>query len=164
MNSNKQSYSTYFMLLVFVAIPLIVGFTAGLSTIPAIKGWYQTINKPPFNPPNWIFGPVWTFLYVLMGVGSWMIWLKRKTMGKEVKVALGIYFVSLVLNFFWSILFFKFENPTLAIVDIVLLWACIVLLITKWNKIKQTAAWLQIPYLLWVSFATALNAAILYLN
>lgn len=164
MNSSKPSYIDYFILLAFIAVPLIVGFTASLSTIPAIQGWYQTINKPSFNPPNWIFGPVWTFLYVLMGIGSWMIWLKRNKLRNQVPTALIIYFITLVLNFLWSILFFKFENPTLAVVNIALLWASIVWLITKWKPINRTAAYIQIPYLLWVSFATILNAAIVYLN
>jgi tryptophan-rich sensory protein len=162
MNSNKRPISDYLLLVLFIAIPLIIGYTASLSTIPAIKGWYQTINKPSFNPPNWIFGPVWTFLYVLMGIGSWMIWLKRKT--SHVSVALAIYFVSLVFNFMWSILFFKLQSPQMAIVDISILLGIIILMIVKWRKINPTAAYIQIPYLLWVSFATVLNAAIVHLN
>jgi len=141
----------------------LVGVAATPFTLSAIPTWYQYLNKPFFSPPNWVFGPVWTILYFLMGVAAYMVWIKdlRK---KQVKIALSFFLTQLVFNFFWSILFFGLHSPILGLIDIVILWILIFIAITKFHKISQTAAYLMIPYLLWVSFASLLNLSIVLLN
>jgi tryptophan-rich sensory protein len=147
----------------FIALPLIIGFTAGIATASGIGSWYSGLTKPWFNPPNYLFGPVWTILYTLMGIGSWMIWKSNAAQTAKNR-ALMIYGLSLTLNFVWSFLFFYFNQPLWALIEIAALWLLIVWMIKTWFPIKRTAALIQIPYLLWVSFATILNAAIVYLN
>ncbi|CAN5307395.1 tryptophan-rich sensory protein [soil metagenome] len=142
---------------------LILGGLSGISTTSAITGWYTTLIKPAFNPPNWIFGPAWTLLYILMGISFALIWNKGWEK-KEVKNALGIFIIQLVLNLIWSVLFFAMQNPAIAFIDIIILWMLIFLTIKKFFPINKIAAYLLIPYLLWVSFATLLNASIWYLN
>ena len=140
-----------------------VGLAATPFTISAIPTWYQTLQKPTFSPPNWIFGPVWTILYFLMGVAAYLIWIK----GLEkmaVKTALKFFLVQLLFNFLWSILFFGLHSPILALIDILILWILIVITVIKFYKISKTASYLLIPYLLWVSFATILNLSIVLLN
>lgn len=141
----------------------LVGIAATPFTISAIPGWYQTLNKPPFSPPNWIFGPVWTILYFLMGVAAYLIWIKGLE-EKAVKKALIFFIAQLVFNFFWSILFFGFHSPILGLINILILWVLILITIIKFYKISKTASYLLIPYLLWVSFATILNLSIVLLN
>lgn len=123
----------------------------------AIENWYAYLNKPFFNPPNWIFGPVWTTLYILMGISAYLVWKKRK----------GIpfwFWIQLVLNALWSILFFGLQSPILAFVGVIFLWLSIFLTITSFYRIHKTAAYLLVPYLLWVTFASLLNASIALLN
>jgi tryptophan-rich sensory protein len=142
---------------------LVVGSLSGLLTADAIGTWYVGINKPSFNPPNWIFGPVWTVLYILMGIAAGLVW----TSGAEPAAkrrALGIYLVQLVLNFGWSLIFFGLRSPVWAFVEIILLWAAIVWCMRSFGSIHRTAMLLLVPYLLWVSFATVLNGAIAALN
>ncbi len=150
-------------IIISVIICLTIGFVSGMSTTDAISNWYVNINKPSFNPPNWIFGPVWSILYTMMGVAAGLIWhegLERK----EVKFALGIFAVQIVLNALWSTLFFGMENPQLAFFEILLLLVMIIFTIVKFRQIKPIAGSLLIPYLLWVSFATILNFSIWQLN
>ena len=142
---------------------LILGGLSGISTTSAITGWYSTLIKPPFNPPNWVFGPAWTLLYILMGISFALIWNKGIEK-KEIKNALGIFVFQLILNLVWSLLFFSMQNPAIAFIDIVILWLAIILTIKKFLPINRTAAYLLIPYLLWVSFASLLNVSIWYLN
>lgn len=150
-----------------VAISIIIAEFAGIIgsvfTIQSVNTWYLTLNKPTLNPPSWIFGPVWTTLYVLMGVSAYLVW-KRGIKRADVKIALSIYAFQLLLNTLWSIVFFAFENPGLALVNIVVLWLAIVATIYTFSKISKTAAWLLAPYLAWVSFASYLNYAIWSLN
>lgn len=161
MSSSKANKA--FALIGFIALPLIIGFTAGIATASGIGSWYSGLTKPWFNPPSYLFGPVWTALYTLMGIGSWMIW--KSNAAKTAKNrALLIYGLSLMLNFVWSFLFFYFNQPLWALIEIAALWLVIVWLIKTWLPIKRTAALIQVPYLLWVSFATILNAALVYLN
>ncbi len=155
-------YKKSLALLLAVAIPLTVGGIAAYFTVTGIDSWYSTLNKPWFNPPNWIFGPVWTTLYVIMGYSSWRIW--QLPPSPQRNKALAIYWIQLFFNFWWSILFFHFENIGLALAEILILWVCIVLMIIHFSKLDRLAGWLQVPYLLWVSFATALTAAIFNLN
>lgn len=141
----------------------LVGIAATPFTISAIPGWYQTLNKPSFSPPDWIFGPLWTILYFLMGVAAYLIWIKGLEK-KAVKTALSFFIAQLVFNFFWSILFFGFQSPVLGLIDILILWILILITIIKFHKISKTASYLLIPYLLWVTFATILNLSIVLLN
>lgn len=139
-----------------IGICLGAGILGSFFTFSAIPTWYQTLNKPSFSPPNWIFGPVWTVLYILMGISLFLVWQKKKVP--------TIFWVQLTLNAFWSIVFFGLRNPLLALVDIAALWIAIVLTIKAFNKINKLAAQLLYPYLAWVSFATILNLAIVLLN
>ena len=145
------------LLLIFsIGICLGAGVLGSFFTISSIPTWYQTLNKPFFSPPNWIFGPVWTILYILMGYSLYLFWLKKK-----VPV---VFWVQLALNTVWSIIFFGLKNPVLALVDIAALWLSIVLTIKAFSKINKLAGNLLYPYLIWVSFATILNLAIVLLN
>ena len=140
-----------------------IGSLSGLATANSIDTWYATLEKPFFNPPNWIFGPVWTLLYILMGVAAGLVW--SSTAEATVKRrALAAYILQLGLNALWSILFFGLRSPQLALTEIVLLWIAIVWCMRLFEPIQRTAAYLLVPYLLWVSFASVLNGAILWLN
>lgn len=142
----------------FLAAAVGSAFTTG-----AIDTWYSTLNKPFFSPPNWVFGPVWTLLYLMMGVSLYIFW-NTKTNAKEKRLGLSLFFVQLVLNVFWSILFFGLESPTAAFIGIILLWFAIFLTIKNFLQLSKVAGWLLIPYLAWVSFATVLNLSIVLLN
>ena len=139
------------------------GIIGSLFTFSAIPTWYATLIKPEFNPPNWIFGPVWTTLYILMGVSLYLIW-KQYEKGKNAKPALTIFSAQLVLNALWSILFFGLQSPLYGLICIIPLWISIAAMIAKFYPLSRNAALLQIPYLLWVSFATILNLFIWMLN
>ena len=139
------------------------GIIGSLFTFPAIGSWYEKLNQPSFSPPNWLFGPVWTVLYLMMGVSAYLIWQKGLD-NKTVRIALVIFAIQLILNSFWSIIFFGMKNLSFALAEIVILWIFIVLTIIKFYPIDKKAAYLLIPYLLWVSFATFLNYSILRLN
>lgn len=154
--------SQFLKLIVAIAVPLSIGAFAGMFTSEAIPGWYASLNRPSFNPPNWIFGPVWTLLYLLMGVSLYLIWKQEKS--RERNLAMLIFIVQLVLNFAWSFIFFYFNYIGLALVEISLLWLSIVAMLVLFYKIKPLAAYLNIPYLMWVSFATALNLGYFLLN
>ncbi|MBI2012228.1 tryptophan-rich sensory protein [Candidatus Daviesbacteria bacterium] len=141
----------------------LVGLAATPFTISSIPTWYQTLNKPSFSPPNWVFGPAWTILYFLMGVAAYLVWIKDLEK-KAVKKALSFFIAQLVFNFLWSILFFGLHSPILGLIDILTLWVLILITIIKFHKLSKVAAYLLIPYLLWVSFATILNSSIVLLN
>lgn len=143
-------------------LTLSAGAISGLATSSGINDWFAALNKPFFNPPNYLFGPVWTVLYLLMGISLFLILQTPKNVGR--KKAIAIFAVQLFLNFLWSFLFFKFQQIGLAFIEIILIWFSILAMILVFNKINQTAARLQIPYLLWVSFAGILNGAIWWLN
>lgn len=140
-----------------------VGLLATPVTISAIPTWYAHLNKPFFSPPNYVFGPVWMILYFLMGLAFYLVWQKG-TKDKTVRVALAIFGLQLALNLLWSLIFFGGRAPFLAFIEIIILWATIALTTVKFFKISRTAAYLLIPYLLWVSFAAILNGAIVFLN
>jgi len=139
------------------------GAIGSLFTSSAISTWYATLQKPSFNPPNWIFAPVWTILFLLMGVSLYLIWGKGLE-NKKVKIALLIFGVQLVLNIFWSFLFFGLQSPLYAFIEIIILWLAILLTIITFYKISKSAAYLLLPYIFWVSFASILNFSILILN
>lgn len=141
----------------------LVGIAATPFTLSSIPTWYQTLTKPSFSPPSWIFGPVWTILYFLMGVAAYLVWIKGLEK-RGVKKALSFFIAQLVFNFLWSILFFGLHSPVLALIDILILWILILITIIKFYKISKVASYLLIPYLFWVSFATILNLSIVLLN
>ena len=150
-------------LFISIGITLLVVSLGGFFTSSAVKGWYALANKPSFNPPNWIFAPVWTFLYLLMGISLYLVW-KSDAAKKLKQMALTFFTIQLVLNFFWSIIFFYAHQPGWAFVEIIALWAMILLTILWFGKISPTAAWLLVPYICWVSFASVLNYSIWNLN
>lgn len=149
-------------LILCIVITLSIGAIGGIATSSGMDGWYQTLNKPVFNPPSFLFGPVWTVLYILMGISFYLILMAPKSNLR--KNAIVIFIVQLTLNFAWSFLFFKFHVLGLAFAEIILIWLSIIFMIVVFKKVDRTAAYLQIPYLLWVSFASVLNGAIWWLN
>jgi len=153
-----------FRILVVVVTCLVVGYFSGTVTRSAITTWYPTLVKPSFNPPNWIFAPVWSMLYVMMGVAAGLVWNRMELEKDAVKKALVFFAIQLALNALWSFLFFGLKNPMLAGLEIVILWLMIYETYTKFVKINKTAGYLLVPYLLWVSFAAVLNASIWWLN
>lgn len=141
----------------------LVGILSTPFTISAISTWYVFLNKPFFSPPNWVFGPVWTLLYFLMGISAFLIW-RKGLKNKKVKRALVYFLIQLSFNFLWSFLFFGLHSPILGLIDIIAMLISIILTIRAFYKISKLAAYLLIPYLLWVSFATVLNISIVLLN
>jgi len=129
----------------------------------AIPTWYQGLAKPPFNPPEWLFGPAWTLLYLLMAVAAWLVW-KQGIGAAGVKLALAVFLTQLVLNALWSVFFFGLRSPLAGLVDIVVLWLTILATIVFFFRVSVPAGVLLLPYIAWVSFAAILNAAILRLN
>jgi tryptophan-rich sensory protein len=152
----------WFKFIVSISLPLFVGGLSGFFTANEIDGWYATLIQPSFNPPNWLFAPVWTTLYITMGISFYIMWTLPKMRGR--KQAYQIYFVQLILNFFWSILFFSAHQIGWAFVDILLMLLTISVMINYFRKFSPIAAFINIPYLLWVTFATILNGAYLSLN
>lgn len=140
-----------------------VGFIASGVTIEAIPGWYAQLNKPFFNPPNWLFGPIWTILYTLMGITAAAIW-EAGFEQQKVKHALSLFGVQLGLNGLWSFIFFGYKSPLLAFIEIIFLLTVIVITILRFREIKPWTAWLLAPYFIWVCYAAALNLAIYLLN
>lgn len=151
-------------ILVVVVTCLVIGYFSGMVTRTAIITWYPTLVKPSFNPPNWVFAPVWSMLYVMMGVAAALVWDKIEFDKDLVKKALVLFAVQLALNGLWSFLFFGLKNPMLAGIEIILLWLMIFETYTKFSKINKIAGFLLVPYLLWVSFAMILNISIWWLN
>ena len=149
---------------IVVIICLAVGYLSGMVTRTSITTWYPTLVKPSFNPPNWIFAPVWTSLYVMMGVAAGFIWNQITTQKAAVTKALQFFTIQLVLNALWSYLFFGLHNLMLATIEVVLLWLMIFETYSQFAKINKTASYLMLPYLAWVSFASVLTASIWWLN
>lgn len=150
------------ILLFLMALPLILGFIAGQVTAANIPTWYASINKPWFNPPSFVFAPVWTTLYLLMGYASYRIWQRRD--GNRIHIPLALYFSQLALNFLWTFLFFGYHKPDLALAEMLLMWLLILLAIIQFAKIDKPAAWMLVPYISWVSFASVLTYYVMVLN
>jgi translocator protein len=132
------------------------GMIAGLITAGDSSGdWFMDLNKPSFQPPGWVFAPVWTVLYATMGISLWLV--RKQVATRQRNIAIAIFFSQLLFNFLWSIIFFSWHRIGLALADIILLWALILVTIFHFRRISKTAAWLLVPYLLWASFATVLN-------
>jgi benzodiazapine receptor len=151
-------------LVVSIAVPLVVGVFGSLfTTADSLNNWYAGLKKPPFNPPDWVFGPVWTTLYIMMGISAFLVWRKGLD-NKIVRIALACYIVQLALNTIWTPLFFGLNSPLLGLIDIVLLLNAIIVTIYVFFQISRPSAILLIPYFIWVSFATVLNASLFFLN
>lgn len=150
-------------LVIAIAVSQAAGLIGALFTSSAIPTWYTTLAKPELAPPNWIFGPVWTTLFVLMGVAAFLVW-KRGLERSDVRSALIVFGVHLILNTLWSIIFFGLQNPAAAFIEIVLLWLSIVATMILFSRVSRVAVWLLVPYLAWVSFASYLNYMIWMLN
>jgi tryptophan-rich sensory protein len=146
-----------------VLIPLLIGFIGSYFTAPAIPEWYAGLNKPSLNPPNWIFAPVWTILYIFMGVAFFLVW-KETTETRRKIIAFAFFGAQLVLNLTWSIFFFGMKNPELALMNIILLVIALIATMISFYKISKKTLYLLIPYLLWISFASYLNYQIIVLN
>ena len=146
-----------------LAIPLAIGSSSAFFTVTGLDSWYQTIQKPSWNPPNWIFGPVWTTLYIMMGVALFLVW-KQQDQNAAQRTAILLFAAQLILNFFWSLIFFKWQQPGWAFAELAVMWVLIILTIFQFSKLSNTAAWLLVPYISWVSFAGILNYTIWKLN
>ncbi len=149
--------------IVSVAICQAAGFIGSIFTTPAIPTWYAALRKPAFNPPNWLFGPVWTILFLLMGIALFLVW-RRPLSEPKVKTALALFAVQLALNVLWSILFFGLRSPLAGFTEILVLWVFILLTIISFYRVSTLAGVLLIPYILWVSFAAILNYHLWRLN
>lgn len=138
------------------------GWIGAIFTAKSVSTWYLTLNKSSLNPPGWLFAPVWTLLFLLMGISLYLVWQGRG--GKLKNLALNIFFVQLVLNVLWSFCFFYLQNPLAGFIEIIILWLFILLTIVYFYKLNKVAAYLLIPYILWVSFAAVLNLSLYLLN
>lgn len=145
-----------------IAFTVGLGAASGYFTIKEIPTWYASLNKPSFNPPNYLFGSVWTTLYILMGISVFLIW--KQPPSTQRKNAIRLYLIQFALNLAWSFIFFNQHQIFLALIDIIAIWFLIQFTMIAFGKIDKIAAWLLLPYLLWVTFATILNAAIWILN
>ncbi|WP_221032813.1 TspO/MBR family protein [Actomonas aquatica] len=150
-------------LILFLLAAFLVAAIGGGATASSVREWYPTIAKPSWTPPSWVFGPAWTTLYILMSIAAWRVWCRREAL-EGAALTLRLHGVQLVLNALWSILFFGLRNPALALIEILLLWAVLATLQLRLFRHDRVAGALWVPYLAWVSFATALNAAIWWLN
>lgn len=146
----------------FLVICFVAAAVGGVATAGAVRSWYPTLRKPSWNPPAWLFGPVWSVLYLALAVAAWLVWRTREA--ADVGVALGLFGTQLALNVLWSVLFFGLRRPGWAVVDIALLWVAIAATAAAFWPLDPLASALLLPYLAWVTFASALNASIFQLN
>lgn len=160
---QSQSFRDAALLIGTVLLSLSAGAIGSIATAANVTGWYQTINRPWFTPPGWLFGPAWTTLYILMGISLFLI-LREGWERRDVRIATGIFALQLFVNALWSFLFFGIPSPLLGLICILILWCLIFWMIITFSRISKTAAYLNIPYIAWVSFATLLNASIYLLN
>ncbi len=160
---TTTTLSNNLKLVICILICQSVGIISGLLTTTQNNVWYTTIIKPSWNPPGYLFGPVWTVLYLMMGISLWIIWKSNAPEGQKMEACL-IFAIQLFLNFWWTILFFKFHSPIAAFVEIILMIALIFFTIFRFSEISKTAAWLMVPYISWVCFAAILNYNLWKLN
>jgi tryptophan-rich sensory protein len=158
-----MTLNNFFKFIISISLPILAGIIGSIFTTPSIDLWYSTLIKPALNPPSWVFAPTWTILYVLMGISMFLVW-KKGFNRKDVKIALLIFITQLILNTLWSIIFFAVHSTDGALIEIVLLWFAILATIIAFAKISKLAAWLLVPYILWVSFASYLTYYIWVLN
>jgi len=161
MKTKKQS--AIVSIIVWIVVCLAVGYVSSLFTTPSIATWYASLNQPAFSPPNWVFFPVWTTLYILMGIATGLVWTKRSS-NKKAGSAVNLFVVQLILNFAWSYIFFTLHKPWWAFAEIVVLWIVLLWTIVSFKKVSATSAYLLVPYILWVTFASVLNLAVAMLN
>ncbi len=154
----------YLKISIVVVTCVAIGYLSGTVTRESINTWYPTLIKPVFNPPNWIFAPVWSLLYIMMGVAAGIVWSRIDFEKEIVTKALTFFAIQLGLNALWSYLFFGLHNTLLALIEIILLILLIFEVYNQFKKIDKIAGYLLIPYLVWVSFASVLNASIWWLN
>lgn len=152
-----------FKLIIAIVVCELAGVIGSIFTTPSIANWYATLAKPEFAPPNWVFAPVWTALFALMGIAVFLVWEKGFEI-KSVRIALSIFISQLILNILWSVIFFGLHSPQAAFFEIILLWFVILAAIVIFYKISKPAAWLLTPYILWVTLASYLNYMIWILN
>lgn len=154
----------FMKILVMVVTCIAVGYFAGIATQSGVNSWFPTLVKPVFNPPAWVFAPVWSMLYIMMGIAGGLVWARMDFEKEAVRKALLFFAIQLGLNLLWSFLFFGMHNPLLALVEIIILWLMIYETYLKFKKIDKIAGFLFIPYLLWVAFAMVLNGSLWWLN
>lgn len=159
---HRSRFTDLAVLAGFLALCLGVGAIGGWASADGVRSWYGTLNKPSFNPPNWVFGPVWTVLYILMAIAAWRVW--RSAAWTVVRKPLLLFGVQLALNLAWSIVFFKLQGIAASVAVIVLLELMLLTTIVAFSRIDRWASLLLMPYLLWVAFATTLDVAIWRLN
>ena len=162
-NSTSAKKFNFVAFIINLAIPLSIGAIGAYFTASSVDTWYRTINKPSFNPPNGIFGPVWTSLYVMIGISAYLVWQKRDRI-EQFPRTVAIYLIQLVLNLMWSFIFFYAHELGMALIEIIMLLVVIIINARVFYKIDKTAGLLFIPYILWVSFATVLTYSIFSLN
>ncbi len=160
---NLMKIANISRLIVAIFVCQLAGIVGSVFTRASIPTWYATLQKPAFTPPNWLFAPVWFSLFLLMGIAAYLIWNKG-IQNIEVRIALFIFGIQLVLNIFWSFFFFKLQSPLYGFIEIVILWLAILLTIIYFLRISRTASFLLLPYIFWVSFAAILNFYIMKLN
>ena len=148
-------------LIISILIPFLASAIGGFFTSTSVLTWYVDLIKPSFNPPSWVFGPIWTILYLLMGIALYLFWIDKSKNKKPAFIAFG---AQIFLNAFWSVLFFGIQKPFYAFIDIIVLWISILITIIYFYRTKKMSAYLLIPYILWVSFAAVLNFSIYILN
>lgn len=158
----KTEIGNIYKLIIALLIPQLAGGLGSYFTIGSVRDWYPVLVKPILNPPAWIFGPVWTSLFLLMGYALYIVW--KDDSGKDKRLAYWAFGIQMVLNALWSIIFFGLESPGGALIEVAFLWLTILATIISFAKISRLAAWLLIPYILWVSFAIYLNFSIWMLN
>ncbi len=157
-----------FKLIIAIVISELAGIIGSVFTTSSIAGWYAGLAKPALNPPAWVFGPVWATLFALMGIAAFLVWREydngSPSTKLRVKIALSVFGLQLFLNTLWSIIFFGLHSPTAAFIELIFLWLAILATIISFAKISKPAAWLLVPYIIWVSFAGYLNFNIAQLN
>ena len=159
----RQNKFQFFPLLLSLLITFSIAAVSSYFTISQIPGWYATLRKPSFNPPDYLFGPVWTILYTMIATAAYLVW-KQRDSSPTYRTTRVIYFLQLLFNFSWSIIFFGLHQVLIALIIIALLWLSIIAVMYFFNRFNKFACWLLLPYLLWVSFAASLNLAIYMLN
>lgn len=162
MSTTNQKFQ-FVPFIICLIIPLAVGAISGFFTMESVKTWYTTLNKPSFNPPNYLFGPVWSTLYAIMGVASYLVW-KKRNVAKNYTLAASVYFIQLILNLMWSFIFFYQQQIGFALIEIIILLIAIIINSVLFYRINKVAGLLYIPYIMWVSFATVLTYSIYMLN
>lgn len=162
MLENKK-YRNIVRLIVSIVVCQCAGIVGSIFTTSAIPTWYAALQKPPFTPPNWLFAPAWGTLYLLMGISAFLIW-RTGVENRETRISLMVFLIQLILNTLWSIAFFGLQSPFCGLIVIIALWVAILMTILRFFRISTIAGALLLPYILWVSFATVLNASIFVLN